>query len=82
MKAAKDLFKKDDSRITKYEKRPLLKILTDRAYHSPELSETDEENSDNTVINVYDLTWRSDEVDNLLLLVYFTINLIIFDFFT
>ena len=82
MKAAKDLFKKDDSCITKYEKRPLLKILADRAYHSPELSETDEESSDNTVINVYDLTWRSDEVDNLLLLVYFTINLIIFDFFT
>jgi hypothetical protein len=70
MKAAKDLFKKSDSRITKYEKRPLLKILADRAYHSPELSETDEENSDTRVINVYDLSWRSEEVNNLLLLVY------------
>ena len=82
MKAAKDLFKKTDSRITKYEKRPLLKILADRTYHSPELSETDEESSDTRVINVYDLSWRSDEVDNLILLIYFTINLTNFDFFT
>ena len=61
MKAAKDLFKKDDERIAYYEKRPLLKILANRSYHSPELSETDDESSD-SVINVYDLSWRSDEV--------------------
>jgi hypothetical protein len=79
LKAAKDLFKKNDSCVTKYEKRSLLKIIANRAYHSPELSETDEDGSD-TAINVYDLSWRSEEVDNLLLLVHFTINLTDFNF--
>jgi hypothetical protein len=61
MKAAKDLFKSDDTRITSYEKRPLLKILANRSYHSPEISETDDEGP-TSVINVYDLSWRSEEV--------------------
>jgi len=43
-----------------YEKRELLKVLANRDYHSPELSETEDEGS--TVINVYDYSWRSDEV--------------------
>jgi hypothetical protein len=37
-------------------------MLADRFYHSPEISEEDEENPNNTIINVYDLSWRSDEV--------------------
>jgi len=62
MKAAKDLFRINDERIISYEKRPLLKLLADRSYHSPEVSESDEENPVTTIINVYDLSWRSDEV--------------------
>jgi hypothetical protein len=38
-----------------------MKILADRQYHSPEISETDDETG-NTIISVYDYSWRSDEV--------------------
>ena len=61
MKAAKDLFKSDDTRITSYEKRPLLKILANCLYYSLEISETDDKGP-TSVINVYDLFWRSEEV--------------------
>ena len=44
-----------------YGKRDMLKILANRAYHSPEMSETEDEGS-KSVINVYDLSWRSEEV--------------------
>ncbi|CAB5357819.1 unnamed protein product [Rhizophagus irregularis] len=43
MKAAKRLYSFDDERITKYDKRRLLKMLSNRLFHSPEISETDEE---------------------------------------
>ncbi|CAB4430178.1 unnamed protein product [Rhizophagus irregularis] len=43
MKAAKRLYSFDDERITKYNKRRLLKMLSNRLFHSPEISETDEE---------------------------------------
>ena len=52
---------KKDQRVTKYDKREILEMLANRHYHSPENSETDDENS-RTVINVYDLSWRSNEV--------------------
>ena len=61
LKAAKELFNKNNQRITGYERRPLLKNLANREYHSPELSETDDEGSD-TIINVYNISWRLDEV--------------------
>ncbi|CAB4416629.1 unnamed protein product [Rhizophagus irregularis] len=60
IKAAKSLYANKDERVTIYEKRELLKVLANRAFHSPELSETDDE--ENRVINVYDYSWRSDEV--------------------
>jgi len=66
MRAAKDLFRKEDDRILMYDKRPLLELLADRSYHSPEISETDDENSTTSVINVYDLSWRSEEVLHIL----------------
>ena len=44
-----------------YEKYPLLKILANRLYHFPEISKTDNEGP-TSVINVYDLSWRSEEV--------------------
>ncbi|GET57421.1 hypothetical protein GLOIN_2v1883234 [Rhizophagus irregularis DAOM 181602=DAOM 197198] len=43
IKAAKRLYSFDDERITKYDKRRLLKMLSNRLFHSPEISETDEE---------------------------------------
>jgi hypothetical protein len=56
------LFELDDERITDYEKEELLKILSDNRYHSPEDSETDEEGGGKRSINVYSLSWRSEEV--------------------
>jgi hypothetical protein len=73
IKAAKDLFNKKDGRIISYERRDLLKILANRAYHSPEVSETEDEGS-KSVINVYDLSWRSEEVTYFILIIYFAIN--------
>ncbi|CAB4409022.1 unnamed protein product [Rhizophagus irregularis] len=54
IKAVKDLYRKGDKRIIGYEKRQLLKMLANRSYHSPEISESDEENPDKTIICVYD----------------------------
>jgi len=45
-----------------YDKELLLRMLADRAFHSPEMSDTDEEDNTKTVVNVYDLSWRSAEV--------------------
>ncbi|GET52383.1 hypothetical protein GLOIN_2v1798326 [Rhizophagus irregularis DAOM 181602=DAOM 197198] len=50
IKAAKDLYRKSDERIIGYEKRQLLKMLANRSYHSPEISESDEENPDKTIL--------------------------------
>ncbi|GET67014.1 hypothetical protein GLOIN_2v1840618 [Rhizophagus irregularis DAOM 181602=DAOM 197198] len=66
IKAAKDLYRKSDERIIGYEKRQLLKMLANRSYHSPEISESDEENPDKTIVCVYDYSWRSQELKNLL----------------
>ncbi|RHZ83091.1 hypothetical protein Glove_99g204 [Diversispora epigaea] len=55
IKAAKKLFKKNDSNIIDYDKELLLRMLADRAFHLPEMSNTDEENHSKTVVNVYDL---------------------------
>lgn len=62
MKAAKRLYSLNDERITKYEKRRLLKMLSNRLIHSPEISETDEEDQTKSIIAIYDYSWRSDEV--------------------
>ncbi|UZO09006.1 uncharacterized protein OCT59_029248 [Rhizophagus irregularis] len=48
--AAKDLYRKSDERIIGYEKCQLLKMLANRSYHSPEISESDEENPDKTIL--------------------------------
>ncbi|RHZ90212.1 hypothetical protein Glove_4g3 [Diversispora epigaea] len=67
IKAAKELFRKNDPNIIDYDKESLLRMLADRAFHSPEMSDTDEEDRSKTVVNVYDLSWRSaeDEIDFL-----------------
>ncbi|CAB4432307.1 unnamed protein product [Rhizophagus irregularis] len=48
-----------------YGKQDLLKILANHVYHSPEVSEIEDEGS-KSVINVYDLSWRSKELRLLL----------------
>ncbi|PKY13585.1 hypothetical protein RhiirB3_425437 [Rhizophagus irregularis] len=63
IKGAKSLFEKGDERLAKYDKSEIYRILQDNDFHSPELSVTDDENpSLKHNINVYDLSWRSDEV--------------------
>ena len=62
MKAAKRLYSFDNERITKYDKCRLLKMLSNRLFHSPEISETDEEDPTKSIIAIYDYSWRSDEV--------------------
>ncbi|RHZ44664.1 hypothetical protein Glove_714g27 [Diversispora epigaea] len=62
IKAAKELFRKNNPNIIDYDKESLLRMLADRVFHSPEMSDTDEEDRSKTVVNVYDLSWRSAEV--------------------
>ncbi|CAB4405200.1 unnamed protein product [Rhizophagus irregularis] len=63
LKAAKALYDKDDVRIAHYEKQEMINIIQDIRYHSPELSETDEENaSEKRQIVVYNRSWRSSEL--------------------
>ena len=50
----------------------MMKLLVDRQFYLPELSETDdddEKDGKENVINVYDLSWRSAEI-HLLIFVY------------
>jgi hypothetical protein len=56
-----------DERVAKYDQAETLKMLQNKLYHSPEISETDDENPANAKrnINVYDLSWRSEEVINV-----------------
>ncbi|RHZ69296.1 hypothetical protein Glove_284g128 [Diversispora epigaea] len=63
---AKELFSKNDPNIIDYNKESLLRMLTDRAFHSPEMADTDEEDRSKTIVNVYDLSWRSAKLKHLL----------------
>ncbi|RHZ67055.1 hypothetical protein Glove_303g40 [Diversispora epigaea] len=63
IKAAKELFRKNDPNITDYNKESLLRMLANRTFHSPEMSDTDEKDYSKTIINVYDFSWRSAEVN-------------------
>ncbi|RHZ88140.1 hypothetical protein Glove_26g4 [Diversispora epigaea] len=63
IKAAKKLFRKNDPNLTDYDKESLLRMLADRAFYSSEMFDTDEEDRSKTVVNVYDLSWRSAEVN-------------------
>ena len=57
------MFALDDERIAQYDKDELLELLKDNRSHSPEDSETGKEGVDaKRVINVYSLSWRSEEV--------------------
>jgi len=50
-----------DERVDNYNKEELVSILQDNRYHSPEDSESGGEPG-NRAINVYNPSWRSDEV--------------------
>ncbi|CAG8745209.1 6871_t:CDS:2, partial [Rhizophagus irregularis] len=63
--AVKRLSSFDDEQITKYDKHRLLKMLSNRLFHSPEISETDEDPT-KSIIAIYDYSWRSDKLKNLL----------------
>ncbi|CAG8761332.1 2791_t:CDS:2, partial [Rhizophagus irregularis] len=70
IKAAKDLFNKKDSRIMSYEKWDLLKILANRAYHSLEVSETEDkvppdDASDWSYIDQPDMVYDTEYTDDL-----------------
>jgi hypothetical protein len=56
------LYSAKHQELTKYNEKELMNLLGDRHYHLPEMSETDEENTNTRKINVYDLSWRSEEV--------------------
>ncbi|CAG8515680.1 12116_t:CDS:2 [Racocetra fulgida] len=66
IEAALDLYNKNDSQVIKYQKRLLLSMLSDSLYHSPEISEIEDENSNDTIICDYDYLWHSDELKELL----------------
>ncbi|PKY35699.1 hypothetical protein RhiirB3_396354, partial [Rhizophagus irregularis] len=65
MKAAKRLYSFDDEQITKYDKHRLLKMLSNRLFHSSKISEIDEEDPTKSIIAIYDYSWRSDELNLL-----------------
>ncbi|CAB5197058.1 unnamed protein product [Rhizophagus irregularis] len=67
VKGAKSLFDKNDEKLENYDRKELLNVLSDNRYHSPEYSESDEEQPDSKRhINVYNLSWRSKELIDLL----------------
>ncbi|EXX65003.1 hypothetical protein RirG_137430 [Rhizophagus irregularis DAOM 197198w] len=68
MKSAKSLYANNNSEISKYNKEELLKILKNRKYHLPKISESDDDpvNQNKRIICVYDLSWHSDELKTLL----------------
>ncbi|CAG8799368.1 1263_t:CDS:2, partial [Dentiscutata erythropus] len=55
----------NDKLIRKIAKKDLMKLQTSNRYHSPEISETDEESVKRKII-VYDLKWRSQALKELL----------------
>ena len=64
MKAAKSLFDNNDERVRKYKRDEMMNILSDNRYHSEELSESGGEGNteERRNVNVYNPSWRSDEV--------------------
>jgi hypothetical protein len=55
------LYRKNNPLIASYRKDELLDILSHVDIHSPEFSDSDNENGRNSIVK-YDYGWRSDEV--------------------
>jgi hypothetical protein len=62
LKAAKSLFEKNDNNMAQYDEAEVLRVIQEKKCHSPELSETDEDNPETCKVFVYDRSWRSFEV--------------------
>jgi len=75
IKGAKSLYTIKHQEVIDYDRMELITLLANKKVHSPELSETDEENDTTRNICVYDLSWRSDKV----LYLIFVFFLYIFD---
>jgi hypothetical protein len=58
------LQKVGDPIVQKFQDENLQPVLNDSAYHSPEISETDEENPDQRKVVIKDLKWWSSTVSN------------------
>jgi len=68
-----------DPLIRKFNDERLQPVINNSAYHSPEISETDEENpSGKRKIVIRNLKWRSSTVSNVLKLITISIKLTIF----
>ena len=61
IKGAKSLYSFKNQEVLKYDKMELITLLANKKVHSPEMSETDEENLTRNIC-VYDLFWRSNRV--------------------
>jgi hypothetical protein len=48
--------------MAQYDEAEVLRFIQEKKCHSPELSETDEENPETRKVFVYDRSWRSFEV--------------------
>ena len=60
-----------------YDQDELISILQNNRYHSPEISETDEENSSSKrLIYVYDRSWHFNKVSYLFVLVIYNIYVV------
>jgi hypothetical protein len=63
VKGALSLFDHNDDQVKDYDKKEVLKIMKNTRYHSPEDSETNEEQPNGKrKINVYNISWRSNKV--------------------
>ena len=54
-----------DRLVEKFRPNELHQLRTDNRYHSPEVSETDEENPDKRKVVIRDIGWRSSTVSLL-----------------
>ena len=64
-----------DPLIRKFNSEYLQPVINHSAYHSPEISETDEENpSGKRKIVIKDLKWRSSTVSNILKFIIISVN--------
>jgi hypothetical protein len=56
-----------DRLVKKFRPNELQQVRMDNRYHSPEVSETDEENPDKRKVVIRDIGWRSSTVSLLFL---------------
>ena len=62
-KALKFIINTDNDLIKKYKSEELQGLICSRDIHSPEISDTeDEDRNKKKIINCYNLPWRSEEV--------------------